>query len=321
MVLDDSADIWVLVDDRAGNRSQALGVAEALGLPFQVKELAYGGLAAVPNVLMPASFLGLTQESRQRLTAPWPRMVIAAGRRTAAVARRIRQLSGHTARLVQIMHPGGHTGDFDLIAVPRHDAPVAAPNILRITGSPHGLTPAALAEARAQWEPRLAHLPQPRLALLVGGTTRRRRFTPEMAAELGRLASGMAEATSGSLMVATSRRTGDAAEALVSALQAPAEVYQWGQGDENPYRGFLASADGIIVTGESMSMCSEACAETGPVYIYAPEALITAKHRRFHETLYEDGYARPLDGTFEAWSHPALNAAAEVVQAIRERLK
>ena len=113
--------IWVLADGRAGNRSQCLGVADQLGLAYQVKELNYGPLAALPNGLLGASLAGLTAESRAGLSPPWPDLVIAAGRRTAPVARKIGRLGGDGCFLAQIMHPGAGAGDFGLIAQPRHD--------------------------------------------------------------------------------------------------------------------------------------------------------------------------------------------------------
>ena len=91
-------------------------------------------------------------------------------------------------------------------------------------------------------------------------------------------------------------------------------------GGTNPYRGYLALADGVVVTGDSVSMCSEVCATQAPVYIYAPSALITPKHARLHQSLYAGGYARPLSGNWEAWTHPRLNAAETIVEAMRERL-
>src|SRR5262245_16456331 len=112
--------IWVLTDDRAGNVAQALGVAEALGRPFTVKDIRYTPLAKLP--LQGASVLGLTGESRMTLAPPWPGLVIAAGRRTAPVARWIKRQSDGRTRIVQIMYPGRRAAaDFDLIAVPRHD--------------------------------------------------------------------------------------------------------------------------------------------------------------------------------------------------------
>ena len=251
--------IWVLADDRAGNRSQALGVANALGDPFELKNLAYGPLARLPNGWLPPSFAGLTRGSRGSLVPPWPDLVIAAGRRTAPIARRIKGIAGSATQLVQIMNPGGPTENFDLLCVPRHDSPVVHHNVLPITGAPHGLTMDALNQAQAQWSGRLDHLPAPRIALIVGGSTRRRQFTKDMTEELADKASTFAEELGGSLLVTTSRRTGDMADTLLDRLTGPRDIYDWRQSqEENPYRGYLACADMIVVTGESISMCTEA---------------------------------------------------------------
>ena len=313
--------VWLLIDDRAGNRSQCLGVAEALGLEFEVRGLEYTAAGALPQFILGASFFGLTPRSRTELAPPWPDLVIAAGRRTAPVARRIKRLNGGATYLVQIMDPGSTgAGEFDLIAAPRHDTITERPNVMRITGAPHRITPARLTAAAAEWRGRFAGLPRPWIALIVGGSTRRRTFTDAMARELGRAASAMAADAGGALLVTTSRRTGAAAQALLDEIAVPKRVYRWGDEGENPYYGYLAVADAVIVTGDSVSMCSEACATTGPVYIYAPKALSTAKHARLHSELFEKGYARPLAGRLETWTHAPLNPAEDVARAVRQRM-
>ena len=143
--------VWLLIDDRAGNRSQCLGVAEALGLKFEVRGLEYTAAGALPQFILGASFFGLTAKSRAELAPPWPDLVIAAGRRTAPVARRIKRVNGGATYLVQIMDPGSAgAGEFDLIAAPRHDSITERPNVMRITGAPHRITPARLAAAAAE---------------------------------------------------------------------------------------------------------------------------------------------------------------------------
>ena len=312
--------IWVLIDDRAGNRSQCLGVAEALGLRFQIFELEYVATAALPNFFMGASYAGLTPSSRINLVAPWPDLVIAAGRRTAPVARKIKKDSGGATKLVQIMYPGDSGLDeFDLIAVPSHDSIAPRDNILEITGAPHRVNAAKLNEAAKEWDGRFGDLPRPWIALIVGGSTKRRKFTPEMATELGRKASRMASDAGGSLLVTTSRRTGDAESALLNEITGPSFVYRWGDEGENPYFGLLALSDTVIVTGDSVSMACEACAAPKPVYIYAPKALTTHKHGKLHRDLFERGFARPLGDSFEQWTHEPLNAAADVTAEIRRR--
>ena len=314
--------IWVLADDRAGNVSQCLGIANALGLPFSVKQIRYTAAGRLPNAVMGASLAGLTTESRAVVTPPWPDLVIAAGRRTGPVARAIKQRNeGHTF-LVQSMHPGMlGAAEFDLIAVPRHDRRKLADNLLEVIGAPHGVTPARLEEASKVWSVPFVELPSPRIAVIVGGSTRRHQFTEAMAAELGRMVSAAAAEISGSLLVTTSRRTGRApTAALMATLTVPHRVHRWGDAGDNPYMGILALADIVVVTGDSVSMCSEACATPAPVYIFAPTDLVSDKHARLHQDLVTSGCARLLEGRMERWNHPPLNAATAIAAALRNRL-
>ena len=313
--------VWVLADDRPGNVTQCRGVADALGIPYQVKDITYTAAAALPNFVLMKSFAGLTMDAKINLTPPWPDLVIAAGRRTAPVARHLKSLSGGKAFLCQIMYPGD-TGaeEFDLIAVPKHDRMPATTNRLQIVGAPHGVTAEKLTSAAVAFQERFSDLPTPRISLIVGGSTKRRKFTLEMGAELGRTASEMAKRAGGSLLVTTSRRTGEAAEALCDAITVPSHVFKWGDEGENPYFGYLAMADAIVVTGDSVSMACEACATTKPVYIYAPKKFVTHKHAILHEDLYLGGYARPLTDHLEEWTHAPLNPAIEVAKAIRVRM-
>ena len=329
-VMNNGAHIWVLADDRAGNVAQVMGVAEALGRPFVIKDIRYTPLARLPNAVTGARLLGLTPESRASLVPPWPEVVIAAGRRTAPVARWIKRAAadaGKTVALVQLMNPGRcGAAEFDLIAMPRHDCTVPggdAPNILRTTGAAHRLTAARLASAADAWAARVGALARPSIALIVGGATHRKPFPAALAEDLGRRVHAMAAAAGGSVLLASSRRTGRAAEqALLGAIPAPREAFLWSQGGDNPYFGFLALADAIVVTGDSVSMCTEACATGGPVYIYAPEGMVAPKHTRLHQDLYALGLARPLPENggeaFTAWRHPPLNPAGDIARAVDE---
>lgn len=317
--------VWLLIDDRAGNKSQVLGVARALGLKFQIKDLKYTIAAELPNYMLMASFSMLTQSSRVNLMAPWPDVVIAAGRRTAPVARAIKEKSRGKAFLAQIMYPGS-TGedDFSLIAIPKHDAMEPAENRFEIIGAPHGVTNEALAEAEIHWRGKFDHLPKPHVALIVGGDTKRKKFTPEMARDLGERAAKLAKDAGGSLLITTSRRsTAPATEALLDAIgEVPANVFKWGDEGDNPYMAYLAMADHVIVTGDSVSMCCEACATDKPVYIFAPKKMIAHKHAKLHKDLYAMGYAKPLEDadSLTDWTHEPLNAANVIAQEIRGRL-
>jgi hypothetical protein len=311
--------VWVLADDRPGNVAQAVGVAEALGVPFAVKDVRYSRWGGVHNLVRSDSRRGLTRIFRKTLEPPWPQLAIGAGRRTAPLARWLKRK--HACRLVQIMDPGWPGRDeFDLIAIPIHDECEEAPNVLRTMGSCHRAVPRLLAEEQARWEACLAHLPRPYLLLVVGGDTKDYSFGLDRGVDLTAGARALAGALGGSILVTSSRRTGpDLERVVIDGIPEPRYIHCWREGAENPYLGLLAMADTILVTGDSMNMCSEACANGGPVYIFSPPGLVNEKHARLHGLLYELGYARPLGGDITPWTHAPLNAAMDVAREIRAR--
>jgi mitochondrial fission protein ELM1 len=318
--------IWVIADDRAGNVSQALGVAENLGTPFEIKNITYNKLATFPNFVRGASTLGISRKSREILKAPWPDIVIAAGRRTAPLARWIRNKSKNKSKLIQIMYPGDvGAKDFSLIAVPEHDirAPEAK-NILRVIGAPHRITDEKINGEKEKWEKEFIHLKKPFTALIIGGATKSKDFNSQMAKELAQKALELS-GEEGSFLVTTSRRTGKGAESAVSKVL-PGErtyFYKWGDKRENPYIGYLALADRIIVTGDSVSMCSECCSRNAPVYIYAPEEMISKKHMRLVNSLIDNGFASKLTGEiddeYEKKGHESLNCTFDIANYIKDK--
>jgi mitochondrial fission protein ELM1 len=241
-----SATIWVLADDRPGNVSQALGVAEALDLPFTVKTIRYNALGKLHNALRSASRVGLEHWSRKAIEVkPPPTLVIAAGRRTAPLARWLKRRYG--SRLVQLMDPGWPgRARFDLIAAPLHDDLPAAANVIRTRGACHRATPALLAAEAARWKDRLPDLPRPWTLVSVGGSTATRRFGQADARAL----IGACRDLPGSLLVVTSRRTGaEALSALAESLPDNGWLCGWQDRAESPYLALLALADQVVVTG------------------------------------------------------------------------
>jgi hypothetical protein len=316
--------VWVLADPRAGTAAQALGIAERLGEPFAVKRLGWTALSRLPNLLPWGSLTGLAAEARAALVPPWPRLVIASGRRAAPVALWLKRKSG--ARLVHVMRPGVAAGRFDLLVIPVHDAPAPAPNLLQVIGAPHRMTHAVLAEAAARLAPRIAELPRPRVSLLVGGPVRAEGLDPTRARDLATRVAALALAAGGSVMATTSRRTGSPAEeALAAGLDSvPHLLHRFGQArngasGDNPYAGLLGAADAIVVTGDSVSMLSEACMSEAPVFFWAPPGLAGPRHARFHASLVAAGLAAPLAGTLEGQERPPLDEAARVAREIRAR--
>ena len=313
--------IWVLTDPVVGHASQSLGVAEALRLPFETRAMAYGRLACLPGLLGPRWLCGLDDASRSSFAAPWPDIVIATGRRLGGVARWIKRRAardGQYVFLAQMMDPQYGRREFDLIAVPQHDRLAPQANLFTTLGAPTRVTAARLAAATEVWRERLEQLPRPRIALLVGGSAGKRRFDSAMATDLGRRASALAQG--GSLMVTTSRRTDEAAaDALTAAIAVPSYLHRWDSAVENPYYALLGLADAVIVTGESVSMASEAVAAGKPLFIYAPPALTKPAFAEFHQALYAKSLAKPL--TDSAALGGGTGAGLDTTRAIADEIR
>jgi mitochondrial fission protein ELM1 len=269
------ARVWLLTSYRAGDNAQVLGLAEALGWPFEVKRLRFRKTEFLTNRLFGSTLAGMIAEGSSPLAPPWPDLIISAGRRNEPVARWIRDQSrrssaGPATRLVHLGRPWADPQHFDLIVTtPQYRVPERA-NVLTIGAPLHRVTPPRLAEARVKWTPALASLPRPWIAILVGGNSPPYVFDAAMARDLAAAANALADRSGAALLATTSPRTSpEAASALRQALRQPNFFHEWTPDpDANPFLGFLALADAFIVTGESMSMAAEACSTGKPVYLF-----------------------------------------------------
>ena len=263
---------WLMMGHKAGDNTQILALAEALGWPFEIKRLVYRRTELLTNLLAGPTLKGLVRERSSPLAPPWPELVISAGRRNEPLVRWIQCQVGDRRRikLVHVGRPWARHECFDLIiTTPQYRLP-RKPNILHNEAPLHRVTPERLAEAAARWRPRLERLPPPRVAVLMGGDAGPYRFDRENGALLGYWANRLADGLGGSLLVTSSARTPPkAVAALEEQLRVPAFVYRFRPGDtDNPYFALLALADHIVVTCDSMSMLAEACATGKPVYIF-----------------------------------------------------
>lgn len=313
-----SPSVWVLTDGRAGHVNQTLGLAEALVPAPEVKKLALrtpyrqaspflgwaGGRALAPG--------------SAAIAPPWPDLIVTSGRSSLAVALGIQRASGGRTRLVNVQDPGYFRRRFDLIVVPEHDR-LSGPNIMSTAGALGRVTPARLAEAAARFGPALAHLPNPRVAVLIGGANAVFRTSPaaaeRIARDLGRLA-----AEGAGLMVTFSRRTGPEMESTIRAALAGSDAAIWDGTGDNPYFGYLALADHVLATEDSASMVSEAAVTGKPISILALEGG-SPKFTRFHDSMRKHGATRPFAGRIEHWSYAPLDETARAAGRVREILR
>ena len=189
--------------------------------------------------------------------------------RNEPVGRWIRNQSGGRTRLVHIGRPWANLDQFDLvITTPQYRLP-ARDNVLQNSLTLHSVSAERLKVAAESWKPRFMQLPKPYTGVILGGNSGPYTLGPKAVESIARQANRMAEQRNGSLLFSTSARTPKTAiQVLKQAVSAPHYLYQWQANDAaNPYFGILALSDELIVTADSVSMLSEACATGKPVYM------------------------------------------------------
>ena len=311
--------IWVVSDGRAGIENQGLGLAEAIArqraVDLSVKRIGWrGALGRLPWWMNPAP-LRLLADGHE-ITPPWPDIWIAVGRATLPLSMRMRRWSKGQTMVVQLQDPRAPPAAFDLVIPPKHDR-MRGDNVFPILGSPHRVTPARLAADHKRFEAQLSTLPRPRVAVLIGGKSKAFDISPERAAALAHEIELPVAQDGGSVMVTFSRRTPEAAKAILAARLRHLPGIVWDGSGDNPIFAFLAAADYILVTEESTNMATEAASTGKPVFILKMEGE-SLKFRLFHEELERLGATRPFGGAFHSWTYPPLaetdRAAGEVLR-------
>ncbi len=258
---------WGLLSDKPGDNRQVEQLVEALGYDYEIKHFTFRPLQHLPNPMLGATEITVQSRGSAVLQAPWPDVVVSAGRRTAPVARAIRERSGGRSRLVHLGRPRASLDAFDLVVTtPQYGLP-AHPHLVENTLPFQRPNPPDAATLE-HWREEFESLPRPWIGVLVGGDSFPLRLTPEGAARLGEQVSEAALARGGSLLVTTSPRTGaDQTAALFRALRAPSLRNDWHSDRPGCYPSILALADSFIVTADSVSMLAEACRTERPVEI------------------------------------------------------
>jgi mitochondrial fission protein ELM1 len=357
--------VWALIGPKHGDNAQvrtlALALARVLGARVEERHLSYRGAELLVHLWPRPTLAGVLPRARSELTAPWPDLVIGAGRRSEPVARWIRRQSGARTRLVHLGRPWTTPAAFDLVVTNSQyrvpDAvnvlelplPLTEPSAARV--APVGAGAAIAPDAGARWP--FAELPRPWTGVLLGGDSGFLLFDAGRALELARRLGDSRSATGGSLLVTGSPRTPAAyLDALQGALEAPCFLHRWTPDAPNPYRTILASADVLIVTSDSVSMVVEALATGKPTYIHdlrprgkgwwrhprefrwralshrLVQAFAPARFRRdirrIHERLVATGAARWLEGPARPFVPVPIDPdrdLAAVVERVREILE
>lgn len=307
---------WILTEGIAGTENQCLGVADFLGIKPDIKRIS---LRQPWKTFSPPLLKSFSWSFYPKLQPPWPDILIASGRKSVAASVYIKQQSrGHTFT-AQIQDPKIAPKHFDLVAVPYHDD-LRGENVVVTDGAPNRVTNQKLQAEKAGFQDWLSPLPAPRVAVLIGGRSKAYQVSKE---DIERLVHSLKclENMGCGLMITASRRTGeDNIRYLRESFRNSHSVFFWDGNGKNPYFGYLAWADHIIVSEDSVSMISEAATTGKPVYRF-PLTGGARRLNKFHKHLEEKNVVKEFRGKLEDWTYAPLDDSRKVANELITRLR
>ena len=260
---------WVILGDKRGDNGQVETIVDALPWPVEHKyvHMKPEWVLGKPRYRPSLDHLDLSQSDP--IEGPWPDLILTVGRRPSMVALWIRQQSANKTKIVLVGKPSGHMLDFSLVIASAENQMPPLHNFMPTTLPLMRIEQADVASEAEAWRERFAALDKPLIAMLVGGETNPFIMNRKVAEDLVSTARWVVDELGGTPYVTTSRRTtAEVVEVLRRDLPEQAVFYEWSaDAQDNPYRALLGSADGFIVTADSVSMQVEV------IYLHKPLAI------------------------------------------------
>ena len=305
--------VLLLGSGKAGHEINAVGVAEALGASYELKRVN----PRKPFLWM-SPFGPVDPRDAALFEPPLPDIVLASGRVTVPYLRAFKRAGGARVFAVFLQDPRFARASMDLIWVPEHDRH-RGPNVIATLTSPHPFSPRRLAAARAAPDARLAALPTPRCAVVLGGPSGAQHFT---AGRPGADDGGGAGDRRPGLFdhgdavaphAAGARRRGARRARRRAGLRLGRTT------GDNPYASILALADAVLVTGDSANMVGEATATGAPVYVFEPSGGDAGKLGQAIDALERLGAVRRFAGRIERFAYAPIDSSSVIAAEIARR--
>ncbi len=347
-------DVLILNDGKAGHLKQSWALCAMLReAGFDVRArvvdvvfksgrgrrfLAVAGRLFGPRLLMRLLPLALTRETHERLSSVFCDAVVSAGSSLAAV--NLACAYENQARCVVIMRPGVFSSrQFDLVLMPEHDRPRPQKNVLVTVGA---LSHVTREDLESDFNRLVAAYPAlkeetrrvPRIGLLLGGDSKNYALTPSIAVFVCDQMKKVLDARDAELAITTSRRTAPAVAQTVREYfgkdpRCRLVVIASEHNPEGAMGGIFFWSDVLVVSGDSISMVSEACASGKPVVVFEPHTknapnkvqrfldLLAAKH--YIDRVKPNGLLSVLEDVMSGRSErPVLDPRPRIIEALKK---
>jgi hypothetical protein len=158
------------------------------------------------------------------------------------------------------------------------------------------------------------------VAVWIGGDNKDYKLSKEKLEEICAHLAALTRKYGTGLVVAMSTHDDNERTKLIAERLAETPCHVWDGSGSNPFVGFIALADHIIITLDSETEISEACTTGKPIHVIPLDGG-SAASRRFFRDLLEYGAIRTFDRELTTWSYEPLFETQRVGKLIREMIE
>ena len=322
--------VLVLSDGVAGHLNQSLAVAQEIrdrraaqgfvpeNMHLAIRQVRFNkgadGFLRVLGFLCRGHFpfkqtllrLALTRQCYNEILGAYADVVVSTGSSLQAVNLLVKH--ENQARNIVVMRPFFPVKRFDAVIAPQHDRIKKADNVFLTGMALSPITPDAMKEEAEKLTLELGvDGRRKRIGLLVGGDSGKTRFSVALFREAMENLSRAGHERGAAFLATSSRRTPSWANAVLKETftdkaRCPLLVIANEANRPGIVPGILGLSDLLVVSGESMSMVTEAVSTGKPVVVFTPFAPtgLKAKHKDFLNRLHAAGAILWADDVYAA---------------------
>ncbi len=318
---------WIITNSNAGALSQALGLAENMGLIPEIKHaqrmFPFSLIAPFMKTLGRIS-INFTTKDSDKIKGPWPDVVIACGAQSVHFCLYIRQQSKGKSFCIYLQDPKISASNFNLAIKMEHDS-IKGDNVIESKLSLNRVTQEKLKKEEVRYSGLIKKYPPPYAAILIGGSTKKYNMNNTACNHmLGQIKNIIAALPNFSFFITTSRRTPSYfVQCLNDKYGNNKNIHIVDpKSKTNPYLAMLSIAQEIFVTNDSVNMVSEACSAGKRVHIIKLYNFTKGKPVQFANNIVRNKLATFFEGQMskKTPTPTKINETKKIAQEVQKIL-
>ena len=304
----------LLTQGMHGMVSQVEGLAKALKLNYKHQNIK---LKPFWN-LIPPKFTPISENLLTEKFVCDCKVIISCGRKSVISSIALKKRFGKEIFNIHIQNPNVSLKHFDIVISPEHDN-LKGDNVITNKGAIHYLSKKEISQNLKYLK--LEKEKKQIVAFIIGGPNKYFGYSEEQVHYIFNKVKTLFTPDKFKIIIIPSYRTPE------NVIKKAFNTFSFNhlvvkEVDKKAYLSGLALADFIVVTGDSISMISEAAVTGKPIYIAMMKSMrSSSRFKTFYNQFKSLGIVKDLEDKVDNWSYDKLDEVNRIAPIIREKMK